>query len=111
MQRRLVEVASARAGDKGALLDLSLFAADRNAYQRLAAEVTGERVRQHLAPLGASQVERYELPRLRALKFVVHGALEGGAARSLRADNLGKTLGAALLRMEVDWPDAGQEAR
>ena len=53
----------------------------------------------------APQVARYELPNLLALKFVLRGALNGGAASSLRSDNLGKTLGAQLLRLTIDVPD------
>lgn len=104
MRRRLVDVATARSGDKGDTLDISLLAPDAETFAVLRAEVSAEKVRQHFTGIARGPVERYELPRLWALKFVLHSALGGGAASSLRADNLGKTLGAALLRLEIDWP-------
>ncbi len=104
MRCRLVDVATARSGDKGDTLDISLLAPDAETFAVLRAEVSAERVGRHFADIAKGPVERYELPRLWALKFVLHGALGGGAASSLRADNLGKTLGAALLRLEIDWP-------
>ncbi|HKY14510.1 MAG TPA: hypothetical protein VJM33_06260, partial [Microthrixaceae bacterium] len=85
--------------------DLSLFADDDAAYATIVAEVTAARVKEHFGDLVAGDVERYEVPNVWALKFVMQGALGGGGPRSLRADNLGKTLGAALLRMEIDVPD------
>ena len=111
MGRQLVEVAACRSGDKGNLLDLSLMMADASAYATVSAEVTAARVARHLAPWANGPVVRYELPRLCARKFVVHGALDGGATASLRVDNLGKTLGAALLRLEIDWPDGSPSDR
>ena len=102
--RPLAQVATCRAGDKGNILDLSLMAPNEAVYTLLRQHVTADAVRGHLAPWAAGPVTRYELPRLHALKFVVEGALDGGAARSARADNLGKTLGAALLRLEIPWP-------
>ncbi len=107
MRRQLVDVATCRSGDKGNLLDLSLMMPDAAAYAVVSAQVTSAAVARHLAPWADGPVARYELPRLCALKFVVDGALDGGAAASLRVDNLGKTLGAALLRLEIDWPDDG----
>lgn len=110
MRIRLVELATARSGDKGEAVDLGVFAATDAHFAWLAREVTAERVRAHFAPLGVTRVDRWELPRLRALKLVLHGALPGGAARTLRGDNLGKTLGSALLRMEIEAPP-GWEGR
>lgn len=98
---RLVDLAHARSGDKGATVDIGLFAKDAAAYALIEAALTAERVAAHFAPLGVARVERWALPNLLALKLVLHGALPGGAARTLRSDNLGKTLGAALLRMEL----------
>ncbi|BDG59823.1 AtuA-related protein [Caldinitratiruptor microaerophilus] len=105
MRLQLVQIATARAGDKGDIADISLFAPNKETYEVLERQVTADRVRAHFEGVVRGPVFRYELPLLRALKFVLHGALDGGAARSLRADNLGKTLGAALLRMEIDWPE------
>src|SRR5213596_2655193 len=102
MKKQLVELAHARSGDKGDKADLSLFAPDRETYDLLAREVTAERVRAHFTGIITGKVERFEVPNVFALKFVLHGALNGGAARSLRSDALGKSLASALLRMEID---------
>lgn len=102
MKKRLVELAHARSGDKGDKADLSLFAPDQATYDLLAREVTAERVRDHFAGIIAGRVERFEVPNVLALKFVLYGALNGGASRSLRSDALGKSLASAVLRMEID---------
>jgi hypothetical protein len=102
MKQQLVELAHARSGDKGDIADLSLFAPDQATYDLLAREVTAERVKKHFAGIITGNVERFEVPNVLALKFVMHGALDGGASRSLRSDSLGKSLSSALLRMEVD---------
>ena len=102
---RLRDLCGVRSGDKGDISDLSLFADDAAAYEAIRAEVTAERVKAHFGALVQGDVERYEAPNVWALKFVMHGALGGGAPRSLRSDNLGKTHGATLLRMWVDVPD------
>ena len=94
-----------RSGDKGNISDLALFADDDAAFVALSEVVTADRVKQHFGSLVQGSVERYEARNLLALKFVMHDALGGGGPRSLRSDNLGKTLGAALLRMWVDVPD------
>jgi hypothetical protein len=102
---QLRDLCGARSGDKGDISDLSLFADDEAAYDALLQEVTAERVKAHFGGLVSGDVERYEARNVLALKFVMHGALGGGAPRSLRSDNLGKTHGASLLRMWVDVPD------
>jgi hypothetical protein len=102
---RLRDLCGARSGDKGDVADISLFADDEAAYEAVREAVTAERVRAHFGSLVKGPVERYEARNVLALKFVLHDALGGGAPRSLRADNLGKTFGASLLRMEVDVPD------
>jgi hypothetical protein len=104
MKQQLVELAHARSGDKGDIADLSLFAPDQATYDLLAREVTAERVKKHFAGIITGNVERFEVPNVLALKFVMHGALDGGASRSLRSDSLGKSLSSALLRMEIDVP-------
>ena len=101
----LRDLCGARSGDKGDISDVSLFADDEAAYAAISAEVSAERVKAHFGSLVEGEVERYEAPNVLALKFVMHGALGGGAPRSLRSDNLGKTHGASLLRMWVDVPD------
>ena len=102
---QLRDLCGARSGDKGDISDLALFADDEAAYEALLREVTAERVKAHFGDLVKGPVDRYEARNVLALKFVMHDALGGGAPRSLRADNLGKTFGAALLRMWVDVPD------
>ena len=103
---QLRDLCGVRSGDKGDISDLALFADDEAAYEAIRAAVTPERVKAHFGSLVRGSVERFEARNVLALKFVMHDALGGGAPRSLRADNLGKTLGAALLRMEIDVPDA-----
>jgi hypothetical protein len=102
MRKQLVELAHARSGDKGDIADISLFAPDLEIYDLLAREVTAERVKMHFAGIITGSVERFEVPNVLALKFVLHGALDGGASRSLRSDSLGKSLSSALLRMEIE---------
>jgi hypothetical protein len=105
MKTRLNRIAHARSGDKGDRADIGLFAYDAETYEVLKREVTAERVAAHFRGIAAGTVERYELDNIWALKFVLNAALQGGGSRSLRIDNLGKTMGAALLRMEIDAPD------
>lgn len=102
MKKQLVQLADARSGDKGDKADISLFAPDKVTYEVLEREVTAERVRTHFAGIITGKVERFEVPNVLALKFVLHGALNGGASRSLRSDALGKSLASALLRMEIE---------
>jgi hypothetical protein len=102
---QLRDLCGTRSGDKGDISDLSLFADDQAAYEAIKAEVTAERVKEHFGDLVKGAVERYEAANVLALKFVMHDALGGGAPRSLRSDNLGKTHGATLLRMWIDVPD------
>jgi hypothetical protein len=101
----LREICGVRSGDKGDISDLTLFADDDETYELLLQEVTVEGVRAHFGSLATGPIERYEAPNVRALKFVLRGALGGGGPRSLRSDNLGKTLGAALLRLRIDVPE------
>jgi hypothetical protein len=103
---RLAAIAHARSGDKADRADIGLFAWNAAGYALIERCVTSERVAAHFAHLAAQgrplAVERYPLPNLLALKFVLDGALDGGAARSLRSDNLGKTIGGQLLRMTIE---------
>lgn len=102
---QLRDLCGARCGDKGDISDLSLFADDESAYEAIKAEVTADRVKVHFGWLVRGAVERFEARNVLALKFVMHEALAGGAPRSLRSDNLGKTHSGALLRMWIDVPD------
>ncbi len=103
-RRRLHDLCGYRSGDKGDLVNIALLADDRDVYDVIVREVTAERVRTHFGSLVTGSVERYEVPNVLALNFVLHGALGGGGPRTLRADNLGKTLGGALVRLEIDVP-------
>ena len=102
---QLRDLCGVRSGDKGDISDLALFADTQAAYDAILTEVTADRVKAHFGDLVGGPVERYEARNVLALKFVLHDALGGGAPRSLRADNLGKTLGAALLRMFIEVSD------
>ncbi len=102
---QLRDLCGVRSGDKGDISDLSLFADDDAAYEAIRVAVTAEAVKAHFGEIVTGDVVRYEVPNVWALKFVMQGALGGGGPRSLRADNLGKTLGGALLRMRIEVPD------
>lgn len=101
----LRELCGYRAGDKGDIANVALFADDEEVYDLLVREVTAERVKEHFGAMVHGDVVRYEARNVFALNFVMHGALGGGGPRSLRADALGKTLGGALVRLEIDAPD------
>lgn len=103
--RPLADLAFARSGDKGDTADLSVFAPDAATYELLRQQVTAEAVAELLATFVRGRVSRYEVPRVLALKFVCERALGGGGPASLRADNLGKALGGAVLRLPVEVPD------
>ncbi len=106
MKRRLVEIAHARSGDKGDTANVGLIAKEPNWYPVLVREVTTERVVEHFRGMLTGGVERFELPNLHALNFLLHGALGGGGTISLKTDAQGKTLSTALLRMEIETGDA-----
>ena len=103
---QLRELCGYRAGDKGDIADVAIFADDEETYELIAREVTAARVKEHFGSMVHGAVERYEARNVLALNFVLRDALGGGGPRSLRADSLGKTLGGALVRMEIDVPDA-----
>ena len=102
MKKQLVELAHTRSGDKGDIANIALFAPDQSTYDLFVREVTAERVRKHFEGIVTGKVERYEIPNVLTINFVLHGALNGGASRSLRSDALGKSLSSALLRMEIE---------
>jgi hypothetical protein len=97
----LFDVAQARSGDKGDTSDITVIARRPQDYVTVRCLVTSERVEAHFADLGCSAVERFELPQLCALKFVLHDALDGGVTSSLNLDAHGKCLGSCLLDMEI----------
>ena len=98
---RLHELAHARAGDKGNISDISVIAYAPGDYEFLREQVTADRVRDHFADIALGPVERYELPRLHALKFVLHDALGGGVTRAVNLDAHGKSLSSCLLELEL----------
>ncbi len=98
----LARIAHARSGDKADWVDFGLFAWNAAGYALLEREVTAERVRAHFAPWLPGEVECWTLPNILAIKLVLKGALQGGGARNLRLDNLGKAMAGALLRMEIE---------
>jgi hypothetical protein len=111
---RLADVAQARSGDKGDLANVALFAPTEALFDAFRREVTAERVRAHFGRFVKGRVERFEAPNVRALNFVLHEALGGGGARSLRSDPLGKSMASLLLRMRIEVDDAelsGMEER
>jgi hypothetical protein len=101
----LRELCGTRSGDKGDICNVALFAYSQDAYDAIVREVTAERVKALLGTLVRGPVERYEAPNIWALNFVLRGALGGGGPRSLRSDNLGKSMGGAVLRLEIEVPD------
>lgn len=101
---RLLEIAHARSGDKGDTANVGLIALKPEYYPILVAQVTAERVKEHFRGICHGPVERFEVPNLGALNFLLHESLDGGGTVSLKTDAQGKTYSAALLRMEVDIP-------
>ena len=107
---QLVHLAHARSGDKGDTANVGVIAYDEAHYDLLREQVTSVRVKEHFGELVRGEVERYELPRLGALNFLLHGALGGGGTMSLMNDAQGKVFSTALLRLEIDVPDDVAEA-
>ena len=106
---KLVELAHARSGDKGDVVNIGVIAYEPEHYPLLAEALTPGRVQQHFGDMVKGRVRRYELPNLHALNFVLPGALGGGGTVSLMMDAQGKVFSTALLRMEVEVP--GEVAR
>lgn len=101
---RLFLIAHGRSGDKGDTVNIGVIARRDEWYPLLERELTAERVRAYLTPLGIGEVERFELQNLGALNFLVHGALGGGGAVALKLDAQGKTFAQALLRLPLELP-------
>jgi hypothetical protein len=99
---RLIDIAHARSGDKGDTGNVGVIARKEEYFPLLVKYLTPEKVKRHFAGIVLGSVERFELPNLWALNFLLHEALGGGGTRSLKNDAQGKTLGSALLRMEID---------
>ncbi len=98
----LIDLAHARSGDKGSMCNIGLIARRPEYYPILVREVTAERVKEHFAGVCFGKVERFELPNLEALNFLLYDSLDGGGTLSLQADPQGKTYSSALLRMEIE---------
>ncbi len=105
MKARLLDLAHARSGDKGDTANVGVIARRPEWYPLLARELTATRVAAHFTGMITGPVERFELPNLHALNFLLHGALGGGGTVSLKTDAQGKTFSTALLRMEIEVPD------
>ena len=105
MKIQLVKLAHARSGDKGDTANVGLIALRDEIYPILVREVTTERVKQHFQGICKGEVQRFELPNLGALNFLLHESLGGGGTLSLMTDAQGKTFSTALLRMEIDISD------
>jgi hypothetical protein len=106
MKVRLLDIAHARSGDKGDTANVGIIALRPQWYDVLDQFVTRARVADHFRDMIEGDVERYELPNLNALNFLLHGALDGGGTLSLKTDAQGKVFSTALLRMVIDVPDA-----
>lgn len=102
----LIRLAYARSGDKGDTVNIGLVARAPEYYPVLVEQVTPARVEAHFAGIVRGGVERYELPNLHALNFLLRNALDGGGTVSLMTDAQGKTFSSALLRMEIEVPEA-----
>jgi hypothetical protein len=98
---KLYEIAHSRTGDKGNISTISVIVYNRADYDRIKQAITESRVLLHFAVVGATTVERYEMPQLGALNFVLHDTLGGGVTRSLALDTHGKTLSSLMLEMEI----------
>lgn len=106
MKVRLLDIAHARSGDKGDTANVGVIALRPELYPLLARELTRERVASHFSGVIQGGVERFELPNLNALNFLLHGALGGGGTLSLKTDAQGKVYSTALLRMTIDVPNS-----
>ena len=105
MRVRLAVVAHARSGDKGDASNVGLIADSPDLYAVIHREVTPERVKAHFAQVCRGKVERFEVPNLHALNFILHDSLGGGGTESLKTDAQGKTHAQGLLQMEIEVAD------
>jgi len=101
----LARIAHARSGDKGDGSNVGLIADSAALYEVIVEQVTAERVKEHFREICLGAVERFEIPNLRAINFLLHDSLGGGGTESLKTDAQGKTQGQGILSLEVDVPD------
>jgi len=99
---KLEKIAHARSGDKGDGSNVGLIANSPELYEVIRDQVTPERVKEHFRDICRGEVDRYEVPNLLALNFVLHDSLGGGGTESLKTDAQGKTHGQGLLQMEIE---------
>ena len=102
MKIKLIDIAHGRSGDKGDAANIGIIAYDDKGYEIIKKHLTAEKVKKHFSGICKGNVDRYELPNIRALNFMMHNTLGGGGTVSLKHDAQGKTLAAALLRMELE---------
>ena len=105
MKIELTKLAHARSGDKGDTANVGVIALKDELYPLLVREVTAEKVKEHFGEMVKGAVERFELPNLKALNFLLHESLGGGGTLSLMTDAQGKTFSTALLRLKIDVSD------
>jgi hypothetical protein len=110
MKVRLLDIAHARSGDKGDTANVGVIALEPEWYPVLVQYLTLERVERHFRDVITGSVERFELPNLKALNFLLHGALDGGGTLSLKTDAQGKVFSTAMLRLVLDIPDSEAKA-
>jgi hypothetical protein len=106
MRVKLEKIAHARSGDKGDASNVGLIARTPEVYEVLRAQVTAERVKEHFREVCQGPVQRYELPNILALNFILHDSLGGGGTESLKNDAQGKTHAQGLLQMEIELPES-----
>jgi hypothetical protein len=102
MKLKLIEIAHARSGDKGDAGNVGVIAYDDKGYEIIKKHLTTERVKKHFEGICFGKVERYEMPNIRAINFLLHNTLGGGGTVSLKHDAQGKILASAMLRMELE---------
>jgi hypothetical protein len=108
---RLGDIAHARSGDKGNHANIGVVAYTTEGFDFLRRELSAQRIQEFFHPLGPTSVERFELPRVKALNFLLHNVLSGGASQSLRIDSQGKLLGQAVLELELPKPERLESMR
>ena len=102
MKVKLIDIAHARSGDKGDAGNVGVIAYDEKGYEIIKKHLTAERVKKHFEGICFGNVERYEMPNIRAINFLLHNSLGGGGTVSLKHDAQGKILASAMLRMELE---------
>lgn len=105
MKTKLIEIAHGRSGDKGDGSNVGIIARHPDIYPFLVEKLTADRVKEHMKHICKGEVERYELPNIGALNFILHNSLGGGGTVSLKLDAQGKTHASTLLRMELEVPE------